>query len=182
MEVLLGLFILAAALVGVIWLAIWLITATPVLRWGMYTGLLYLALRVGLLPLEHLSVALGGGTEVPMLEEELRSAIGINFITSVGSGRYSDRFSINVSGSLTNNADRPIDRIYIACRAEKMSFGDSQTAGNHFSILVRPGETKGFSGQITQDLSGVIKAGYRDLQPPDRHFCRLDQVYEGDGN
>ena len=182
MEVLLGLFILAIALVGVIWLAIWLITATPVLRWGLYAGLLYLALQIGLLPFEHLSVALGRGAKVPMLEEELRSAIGIKLVTSVGPGRYSDRFSISASGSLTNNADRPIDRIFIACRAEKLSFGDSQTAGNHFSILVNPGETRAFSGPITQDLTGVIKAGHRDLQPPDRHFCRLDQVYEGEGN
>lgn len=181
MEVLLGLSILAITLMGVTWFIIWLIAATPVLRWCMYAGLLYLALQVGLLPFKHLSVALGGSTKVPLLEEELRSAMDITLSTNIGPRRYSDRFSINVSGSLANNADRPIHRIYIACRAEKMSFGDTQTAGNHFSIVVLPGETKIFSGQVTQDLTGVIKTGHRDLQPPDRHFCRLDQVYEGDG-
>ena len=32
---------------------------------------------------------------------------------------------------------------------------------------------------ISDRLIGVDKVGYGSLQPPDQHFCRLDEVYAG---
>src|SRR5215212_2423527 len=150
--------------------ALWLVLFTPVLRWTIYAVVAFLCLRLGLLPFQR-------GTRV--LEEELRSKVDVAFTTSFGPGRYSDNFSLNVTSTITNNSDRLISRIFIACRVPKVSFDSYELAGNHFSVLVSPKETKRFGGLVSDAVTGVEQVGSSRFQPPDRHFCRLDQVYEG---
>jgi hypothetical protein len=96
--------------------------------------------------------------------------MNVAFATSFGPGRYSDNFSLNVTGTITNNSDRPICRIFIACGLAKLSFDTSETAGNHLSVVVRPGETKSLGGVISNGLTAVEKVGSSRLQSPDRHF------------
>ena len=130
----------------------------------------FLCLRLVLVPFK---------TGTRFLEEELRAKVDVAFTTSFGPGQYSDNFSLNVTGTITNRSDRPIRRIFIACRVPKVSFDSYETTGNHFSVVVRSGETKSFGGVISDGITGVEKVGSSRFHPPDRHFCRLDQVYEG---
>jgi hypothetical protein len=150
--------------------AVWLIVFTRVVRWTFYAVVAFLCLRLVLLPFQS-------GTR--MLDEEIRSKVDVTFTTTFGQGRYFDKFSLNTTGTITNHSDRRIRRIFIACRVPKLAFGWNETTGNHFSVVVGPGETKTFGGVISDRLTGVDKAGYKSLQPPDQHFCRLDGVYAG---
>src|SRR5215210_1944845 len=70
--------------------ALWLILFTPVVRWAFYGIVAIPCLRLVLLPFQT-------GTRV--LEEELRSKVDVAFTTSFGPGRYSDNFSLNVTGT-----------------------------------------------------------------------------------
>jgi len=150
--------------------ALWLIFFTPVVKWAFLAVVAFLSLRLVLLPFQT-------GTRV--LEEELRSKVDVAFTTSFGPGRYFNNLSLNVTGTITNNADRPIRQIFIACRVSKLSFDSYELARNHLSVLVKPGQTESFGGMISDRLTGVDKPGFKRLQAPDRHFCRLDQVDEG---
>ena len=152
--------------------AIWLIVFTPVVKRTFYAVVAFLCLRLVLLPFQ---------TGSRILEEELRSKVDVAFTTSFGPGRYSDNYSLNVTGTITNYSDRPIRRIFIACRVPKVSFDSYETTGNHFTVIVGPGETKIFGGVISDHLTGVEQVGSSKFHLPDRYFCRLDQVYEGSG-
>lgn len=129
-----------------------------------------------LLPVEHLKVWISGypGT---VLEEELRSKVTFRLTTRIAPTLSADRFTIHAQGWLTNNSDRTIERISIWCRAEKLAFGDSETASQVFTVMAPPGETTSFSGPIATDLIGVIRTGMRGFQVPERTFCRLARVY-----
>ena len=171
----LAFFITAAAVA--VYGAGYLILVTPLMRWCLIALVGFLALRVVLLPVEHLKVWTSGypGT---VLEEELRSKVTLTLTTRITPTSSSDRFTLHAQGWLTNNSDRTIERISIWCRAEKLSFGDSETASRVFTVMVRPGETTSVTGPIATDLTGVIKAGVRGFQAPGRAFCRLARVYE----
>src|SRR5215203_1998409 len=108
-----ALFALIAIAALVFGAALWLVLFTPVLRWTIYAVVAFLCLRLVLLPFQT-------GTRV--LEEELRSKVDVAFTTSFGPGRYSENYSLNVTGTITNHSDRPISRIFIACRLPKVSF------------------------------------------------------------
>src|SRR5215212_7934798 len=164
-----ALFALIATAALAVGLSLWLILFTPFVTWAFYAVVAFLCLRLVLLPFQT-------GTRV--LEEELRSKVEMAFATSFGPGRYSDNYSLNVTGTITNNSNRPIRRIFIACRLPKVSFDSYETTGNHFSAIVRPGETKSFGGLISDSITGVEKTGSSRLELPDRHFCRLDEVYD----
>lgn len=170
----LAFFITAAAVA--IYGAGYLILATPLMRWCLIAVVGFLALRVVLLPVEYLKVWTSGYPDA-VLEEELRSKVTFTLTTRITPTSSSDRFTLHAQGWLTNNSDRTIERISIWCRMEKLAFGDSATASQVFTVLVRPGETTTFTGPIASDLIGVIKTGMRGFQVPERAFCRLARVY-----
>jgi hypothetical protein len=157
----------------------WLIIATPLMKWLLYAVVGFLALRVVLLPYEHLSIWWSGEYPVVVVEEEVRSEIDIALSTSIVPTRRSGKFTLLAQGSLTNNSDHVIESITIWCRVPKLGFGDSEMASNTLALAVRPGESKSFSGLIASDVTGVAKTGHLALQAPDQHFCRLDRVNRG---
>jgi len=117
--------------------ALWLILSTPVVKWALFAVVAFLCLRLVLLPFQ---------TETRVLEEELRSKVDVAFTTSFGPGRHFDNFSLNVTGTITNHSDRPLRRIFIACRAPKLSFDAHATAGNHVSVVAEPGRLRRAEG------------------------------------
>jgi hypothetical protein len=165
-------------------LVIWLVFYTPLVRWcfsvGLYGGLAYLAIQIVMLPYKHATFAASGGKDVWVLQEELVAKVDTVFTTEIGPGQGTEQFALSVRGTVTNKSDRVIESVRIWCRVEKLSLGDSEVASNRFDVLVRPGETSAFSGVVSSYLRGIIKIGFRDLQPPERRFCRVDEVREAD--
>jgi hypothetical protein len=157
----------------------WLIVATPLMKWLLCAVVGFLALKVVLLPYEHLSIWWSGEYPDVVVEEEVRSKTEIVVSTQIVPTRRSGKFTLLAQGSLTNNSDRLIEGITIWCRVPKLGFGDSETVRKAISVMVRPGETKSFSGEIASGLTGIAKPGQLALQASDQHFCRLDRVYRG---
>lgn len=165
-------FIAAALLCGMGWLVL----ATPFMKWLLYAVVAFLALRVILLPFEYVEIWWSGEHPDVVLEDELRAKTHIALSTQIVPTRRSGKFTLLAQGSLTNHSDRLIESITIWCRVPKLGFGDSETTSNRFELVVRPGETESFSGEIASDLTGIPRTGHLALQAPDEHFCRLDRV------
>jgi hypothetical protein len=157
----------------------WLIVATPFMRWCLYGIVALLALKVVLLPFDHLAIWWRGQYPEVVLEDEVRSQVNITLSTSIAPTRRSGKFTLLAQGSLTNNSDLVIQGITIWCRVPKLGFGDSEIARKTIAVVARPGATESFSSEITSDLAGVAKTGHLALQAPDQHFCRLDRVSNG---
>jgi hypothetical protein len=157
----------------------WLVVSTPFTRWLLYAVVGFLAIRVVLLPFDHLSIWWSGEYADVMVEEEVRSQVEIALSTSIAPTQRSGKFTLLAQGSLTNNSYLLIQGITIWCRVPKLGFGDNETARRTISVMVRPSETKSFSGEIASDLTGIAKTGHLALQAPDQHFCRLDQINRG---
>ena len=154
----------------------WLLARTSFMRWCLYAVVGFLALRVLLLPFDHLSIWWSGEYPDVVLEDEVRARTEITLSTQIAPTRRSGKFTLLAQGSLTNRSDRLIENITIWCRVPKLGFGDSETALNRFVLSARPGETKSFGGEISSDLTGTVKTGNLALQVPDEHFCRLDRL------
>ena len=153
----------------------WLIIATPFMRWCLIAVVGFLALKVLLLPFDHLSIWWTGYPDV-VLEEEIRAKTEIILSTHIVPTRRSSKFTLLAEGSLTNNSDRVIESITIWCRVPKLGFGDSETVTKRIVVTARPGEAKRFAGEIGADLTGVAKTGHLALQASDVHFCRLNSL------
>jgi hypothetical protein len=157
----------------------WLLLATPFARWCLIAVVGFLTLRVILLPFDHLSIWWSGEYPDVVLEDELRARTNIGLSTQIIPTRRSGKFTLLAQGSLTNNTNHVIEGISIWCRVPNLGFGDSETTKLRIAVIVRPNETKSFSGEIASDLTGIAKTGYLALQVPDEHFCRFDRVYRG---
>ena len=163
---------------------VWLLFYTPFVRWCLsacfFGTLAYLTFQLVMLPYKHMTFAANGGKDVRVLPEELLAKADVTLSTEIGPGQGSEQFALTVRGTITNNSDRAIESIRIRCRVERLSSGDWEPVSHQFDVLVRPGETSVFSGAVSSYLSGIIKTGFRDLQPPERRFCRLDEVRDAD--
>jgi hypothetical protein len=155
----------------------WLIVATPIMRWCLYGVVALLALKVVLLPFDHLSIWWSGTFPASTFEEEVRAKTEVILSTQIVPTRRSGTFTLLAQGSLTNNSDRVIEGLTVWRRVPKLGFGDSETVRKTLSVTVDVGETKTFSGEIVADLIGVAKTGKLALQAPDEHFCRIDRLY-----
>jgi hypothetical protein len=155
----------------------WLIVATPIMRWGLYGVVAFLALKVVLLPFDHLSIWWSGTFPESTFEEEVRAKTEVTLSTQIAPTRRSGKFKLLAQGSLTNNSDRVIEGITIWCRVPKLGFGDSETARETISVVVRPGETGQFVGEVSAAITGIAEIGHLALQAPDQHFCRIDRLY-----
>jgi hypothetical protein len=169
-----------SVLLALLALAFWLVFLTPLVRWALYGclygGLAYLTVQVLLLPFQHAEFRASGGTSVRVLPEDLLSKVDVAFNTAIRPGEGTDQFALDVTGSITNHSDRPIESIRIWCRVEKMILGDSEVVGNWIDVNVRPGEGENFTGRISGHLTGVTRAGHRTMQPPGQRFCRVDEI------
>jgi len=157
----------------------WLILATPFLRWLLYAVVVFLVLRVILLPFDHLSIWWSGEYPDVVFEDEIRAKTDIVLSTQIVPTRRSGKFTLLAQGSLTNKSDRVIESITIWCRVQKLGFGESETVARRFSVTVHPKETKSFSSEVASAITGITKTGYLVLQAPDQHFCRVAHVYPG---
>jgi hypothetical protein len=155
----------------------WLIVATPLMKWVLCAVVGFLALRVVLLPFDHLSIWWSGEYPDVVVEEEVRADTEIGLSTKIVPTRRSGKFTLLAQGSLTNHSDRVIEGITIWCRVPKLGFGDNETARRTISVLVRPGETGKFVGEVSAAITGVAEIGQLALQAPDQHFCRIDRLY-----
>jgi hypothetical protein len=154
----------------------WLIFSTPFLRWCLITTVGFLALRVALLPFDHLRIWWSGDYPDAAIEEQDRARTEIALSTRIIPTQRSGKFTLLAQGSVTNNSDRVIAGITIWCRVPKLGFGDSEVTRRRIIVTAHPKETKSFSGEIASDLTGIAKTGHIALQAPDEHFCRLDRV------
>jgi hypothetical protein len=155
----------------------WLIIATPLMRWLLYAVVGFLALRVVLLPFDHLSIWWSGEYPGVVVEEEVRADMEIGLSTKIVPTRRSGKFTLLAEGILANNSDRVIEGITIWCRVPKLGFGESETTSRRIAVTVNPSETKSFSSEVASGLTGIAKTGHLALQAPDQHFCRLSRVY-----
>jgi hypothetical protein len=151
----------------------------PLMRWCLIAVVAFLAFRVILLLFEYVEIWWSDEYPDVVLEDEIRAKTEIAFSTQIVPTRRSGKFTLLAQGSLTNNSDQVVESITIWCRVPKLGFGDSETARKTLPVMVRPGETKSFSGEIASDLTGIAKTGYLALQAPDQHFCRVAHVYPG---
>ena len=133
----------------------WLLVATPLVRWCLLLIVGILALRVVLLPFTYIAIWWSGYPSVT-LEQEVRAATEFTLTTRIVPTRGSSRFTLLAEGSLANHSNRVIERISVSCRANRLLFGDYESAGKTFTVMARPGETKGFTGEVADDLTGVV--------------------------
>jgi hypothetical protein len=157
----------------------WLIVATPFMRCVLYGVVAFLVLRVMLLPFDHLSIWWSGAYPDVVLEDEIRSKTEILLSTQIVPTRRSGTFTLLAQGTLANTSQHLIEGISIWCRVNRLGFVDSETLRKTIPMVVHPGRTERFAGQIASDLTGVAVTGHHGLQAPDQHFCRIEQVRMG---
>jgi hypothetical protein len=157
----------------------WLIVATPLMKWLLYAVVGFLTLKVVLLPYDHLSIWWSGEYPDVAVEEEVLSKTETVVSTKIVPTRRSGKFTLLAQGSLTNKSDQVIESVSIWCRVPKLGFGDSETAQKAFPVVVHPGRTESFAGEIALNLTGVAVTGHHELQAPAQHFCRMEQVRTG---
>src|SRR5215217_6542694 len=128
----LGLFITVSA--TLIYGFGWLIVATPFMRWLLYAVVVFLVLRVILLPFDHLSIWWSGEYPDVVFEDEIRAKTDIVLSTQIVRTRRSGKFTLLAQGSLTNNSDQMIESITIWCRVPKLGFGDSEITTHNVAV------------------------------------------------
>jgi hypothetical protein len=97
----------------------WVILATPFMRWLLYAVVVFLTLRVILLPFDHLSIWWSGEYPDVVLEDELRAQVDLTLSTQIVPTRRSSKFTLLAQGSLNNNSDRVMEGIAMWCRLPK---------------------------------------------------------------
>ncbi len=107
----LGMLITVAAIV--IYGLGWLIIATPLMRWCLIAVVAFLALRMILLPFDHLSIWWRGEYPDVMLEDEVKANTEVILSTRISPTRRSGKFTLLAQGSLTNNSDWVIESISV---------------------------------------------------------------------
>jgi hypothetical protein len=108
--------------------------------------------------------------------DNLISMMSYSLSTTIGEGHHVENFAANASGSITNNSDREITAMKVWCRAEAMQ--GSETESGWIPVSLRPGETKSFSGQVSDRFDGITQSGRSLRVPPVRHFCRIAELKE----
>ena len=118
------------------------------MRWLLYAVVVFLTLRVVLLPFDYVSIWWSGTYPDSPLAEEINARTEITLSTQIVPTRRSGKFTLLAQGSLTNNSDQVIESITIWCRVPKLGFGDSETVARKIAVTVHPKETKSFFGEI----------------------------------
>jgi hypothetical protein len=150
-----------------------LIAFTPIVSWLLVAGVIFVGLKfIGMM----FGITDRSEARPRLVSEHLVAKMAINMNTRVEPASTQEYFAIIASGQITNNSDREISGMSVWCRAEAIHGSDTESGS--IELDLKPGETKSFSGVVSDKLWSVTQPGKSLRVSPRQHFCRVVRVFE----